>query len=101
MEKPIAISETEIRARLKDLPGWNYANDMISKEFKFKDFRDSLSFVNKLAPHFEEMDHHPDIKIMYSKILFQLQRWDIGGKVTDRDFEVAAEIERKYVARAK
>jgi len=68
----------------------------ISKEFKFEDFMGSLNFVNKLAPFCEREDHHPDIHIFYSKILFELQRFDIGGKITDKDFAVAQEIERLY-----
>lgn len=96
MEKPKILSEKEIRENLKKLPGWEYADDKIKKEFKFTDFMDSLSFINKLAPFFEKMDHHPDTHIFYSKVLFELQRFDIGGKVTDRDFEVASEIEKVY-----
>jgi len=96
MEKPIPLPEEDIRNRLKDLPGWKYENDKIKKEFKFDDFMGSLGFINKLAPFFEEKDHHPDTHIFYNRILFELQRFDIGGKVTDKDFEVAAEIERVY-----
>ncbi len=96
MEKPTILSEEEIREKLKTLPGWEYADDKIKKEFTFKDFMDSLGFIIKMAPFFEKMDHHPDTHIFYSKILFELQRFDIGNKVTDRDFEVASEIERMY-----
>ena len=99
MEKPNILSEQEIEEQLKDLPDWAYANDKISKEFKFKDFMDSLNFINQLAPFFEEHDHHPDTHIFYSKVLFELQRFDIGGKVTDLDILVAHEIERQYQAR--
>lgn len=80
----------------EELPGWKYADDKISKEFGFKDFMDSLSFINEMAPYFEQRDHHPDTHILYSKVLFELQRFDIGGKVTDRDIEVAKEIEKRY-----
>ncbi|MEX2090666.1 MAG: 4a-hydroxytetrahydrobiopterin dehydratase [Candidatus Paceibacterota bacterium] len=96
MEKPIPLSEEEILARLKTLPGWTYADNKIKKEFKFPDFMNGLNFINKMAPYFEKMDHHPDMHIFYNKILFELQRFDIGGKVTDKDFEVAAEIEHEY-----
>jgi len=96
MEKPILLSKEDIREKLKTLPGWEYADDKIRKEFKFADFADSLDFINKMAPFFEKMDHHPDTHIFYSKVLFELQRCDIGGKVADRDFEVASEIERVY-----
>lgn len=99
MEKSIILTKEEIEGRLKDLPGWIFANDKISKEFQFNDFMDSLDFVNELAPFCEKMDHHPDVHILYSKVLFELQRFDIGGKVTDRDFDVAQEIERLYSAR--
>ncbi len=81
---------------MKNLPGWKFADNKISKEFEFKDFMDSLSFVNKMAPIFEANDHHPDTHIMYSKILFELQRFDAGGKVTDRDLFIAGEIEKAY-----
>lgn len=96
MEKPIILLPEEIKQRLVALPGWVYANNKISKEFKFADFMGSLDFVNALAPFCEKIDHHPDTHIFYSKILFELQRFDIGGKVTDKDFMVAEEIERLY-----
>jgi pterin-4a-carbinolamine dehydratase len=62
---------------------------------------DSLGFINKLAPFCEANDHHPDIHLLYSKIIFELQRFDIGGKVSNKDFMVAAEIERLYSERKK
>ncbi len=96
MENFKILSQEEIGAGLKNLPGWKFSDNKISKEFEFKDFMDSLSFVNKMAPIFEANDHHPDTHIMYSKILFELQRFDAGGKVTDRDLFIAGEIEKAY-----
>ena len=96
MENFKILSQEEIEAGLKNLPEWKFADNKISKEFEFKDFMDSLSFVNKMAPIFEANDHHPDTHIMYSKILFELQRFDAGGKVTDRDLFIAGEIEKAY-----
>jgi 4a-hydroxytetrahydrobiopterin dehydratase len=101
MDKPKVLNNDEIKQGLKDLPGWTYADDKISKEFEFLDFVDSLSFVNSMVAYFQEMDHHPDVHIMYSKIRFDLQRFDIGGKVTDRDIMVAKEIEKTYKSRKK
>ncbi len=99
MEKARILSPEQIQEELKKLEGWSYKDEKISKEFKFNDFMDSLNFVNKLAPYCEKLDHHPDVHIFYSKILFELQRFDVGGKVTDKDFMVAHEIERLYKAR--
>ncbi|MGE5297764.1 MAG: 4a-hydroxytetrahydrobiopterin dehydratase [Acidobacteriaceae bacterium] len=98
MDKPNVLSEDEVKNGLGNLPGWSYSDNKISKEFQFKDFVDSLSFVNSMVAYFETMDHHPDTFIMYSKIQFFLQRFDVGGKVTDRDLEVAKKIEENYAS---
>ncbi len=95
-EKPVILSKKEISAELKTLSGWKYRGNKISKEFKFADFMGSLNFVKKLAPYCEKIDHHPDVHIFYSKVLFELQRFDVGGKVTDKDFMVARRIETLF-----
>lgn len=100
MTKPVILSLETIQEELKTLPGWEFADDKISKQYKFKDFLDSLSFINQLAPAFEANDHHPDITINYSKVRFDLQRFDSGGKVTDLDIKTARHIENSYAARA-
>lgn len=81
---------------LKSLDGWTYADNKISKEFQFADFVGSLSFLNRMVAYFQEMDHHPDTHIYYSKVKFELQRFDSDSKVTDRDIEVAHKIEETY-----
>lgn len=93
------LNEEEVLDNLKKIDGWEYKENKISKEFKFKDFMDCLSFVVKLAPVFEMKDHHPDIHIFYNKILFELQRFDVGGKVTDMDFFIASQIDKLYKER--
>ncbi len=92
------LTEEEIKKELETLPGWAFKDDKISKEFKFNDFMDVLTFINVLAPFCETNDHHPDIHIFYSKVLFELQRFDVGGKVTEKDILVAREIEKLYAA---
>jgi 4a-hydroxytetrahydrobiopterin dehydratase len=99
MEKAVIISPEKIAEELTSLPGWNYQDNKIAKQFEFADFMDSLHFVNRLAPYCESMDHHPDVHIFYNKVLFELQRFDVGGKVTDKDIAVAREIERLYSER--
>jgi len=90
------LTDKEITEKLKDFPGWNFHDDKISKQFEFKSFSDAVLFINKLTPFCNKIDHHPDIHIYYKKILFDLQRFSVGGKVMERDFTVAREIERLY-----
>jgi 4a-hydroxytetrahydrobiopterin dehydratase len=50
--------------------------------------------------YFETVDHHPDVQIAYGEVTFELTRYDVGGKVTDRDVEVAKKISSVYQARS-
>ncbi len=96
MANSIILTEEEIVSRLKEFPGWTYVDNKINKEFVFKSFISALSFINQIAFFFEKMNHHADIHIYYKKVVFELQRFDVGGKVTDSDFIIAKEIERLY-----
>ncbi|MCL4405668.1 MAG: 4a-hydroxytetrahydrobiopterin dehydratase [Firmicutes bacterium] len=77
---------------LKDLPGWVSDNAiMIRKEFKFKDFKQAMSFVNKIADVAEAEGHHPDIYIFYSMVRIELTTHAIGG-LSENDFILATKI---------
>lgn len=98
MDQPTVkiLSLEEIQTELKKTLGWNYGDNKIAREFKFADFPAAVSFVDHLVSYFQTIDHHPDIHIYYNKVIFELTRYDIGGKVTDLDFIVAREINNNY-----
>jgi 4a-hydroxytetrahydrobiopterin dehydratase len=95
-DTPQALTNEELEIVLQRLPGWAVDNGQLAKEFKFKDFIDSMGFVNRLVPYFESRDHHPDVHIFYNRVKFELSRHDIGGKITALDGEVAKHIEHQY-----
>ncbi len=101
MTKVKILKKKEIRNALRDMRGWKYAKNKISKEFEFKDFLAAFKFISSLVSYFQRMDHHPDMHIYYNKIQFELQRFDVGGKVTDRDILVAQKIESEYSKKHK
>ena len=100
MEKPKILSRKELRVIMPRLTGWKLAQNKLSRTFEFQDFVQSLSFVNSLVAYFETLDHHPDVYIAYGEVTFELTRYDLGGKVTDRDVEVAKKISSVYRARS-
>ena len=65
----------------------------IRHEFKFKDFKQAIAFVNKAADIAEEEGHHPDIHIHYNRVVIELWTHSIGG-LSENDFIMAAKIER-------
>jgi 4a-hydroxytetrahydrobiopterin dehydratase len=100
MDKPKILSPKELRTIMPRLSGWTLADGKISRTFEFEDFVASLSFVNSLVAYFETVDHHPDVRIAYGEVTFELTRYDVGGKITDRDIEVAKKISSAYRSRS-
>ena len=100
MEKPKILTAKELRVIMPRLAGWRLTRNTLSRTFEFQDFVHSLSFVNSLVAYFETMDHHPDVRIAYGEVTFELTRYDVGGRVTDRDVEVAKKISSVYRSRA-
>ena len=100
MDKPKVLSKKELSAIMPRLSGWKLAGNKLVRTFEFQDFVQSLSFINGLVAYFETVDHHPDVRIAYGEVTFELTRYDLGGRVTDRDVEVAKKISSVYRARS-
>ena len=99
-DKPKILTAKELRVIMPRLSGWRLADNKLTRTFEFQDFVASLSFINGLVAYFETMDHHPDIRIAYGDVTFELTRYDLGGRVTDRDVEVAKKISSTYRTRS-
>ena len=67
--------------------------ETIEKQYKFKDFKQAMDFVNKVAGIAESRDHHPDILIKYNTVALSFYTHTANG-VTDKDTRLAAEIEK-------
>jgi 4a-hydroxytetrahydrobiopterin dehydratase len=77
----------------KELPDWEIIDDVkIEKTFKFKDFKEALSFVNKVGEIAEMMNHHPNIYIYgWNKVRLTLTTFATKG-LTSNDFIEAKRI---------
>ena len=69
----------------------------VRREFTFKDFKATMTFVNKVAELAETEGHHPDIHIFYNKLTLELWTHKING-LFDNDFILAAKIDDLYSA---
>jgi 4a-hydroxytetrahydrobiopterin dehydratase len=68
--------------------GWSEAENALERTFTFRDFREALSFVNRVGELAEAENHHPDIAIHYKKVTLRWWTHTAGG-ITDRDRELA------------
>jgi 4a-hydroxytetrahydrobiopterin dehydratase len=90
----MALSQTEIQGKLRAVPGWELIkNKAIQKKFTFANFKDALTFVNKVGELAEQSSHHPDITINYNKVTLSVTTHDSGG-VTSKDFDLAGHVEK-------
>jgi 4a-hydroxytetrahydrobiopterin dehydratase len=88
---PLNRKEAEELAR--QVPSWKLVDSRLEEDFSFKDFGETMQFVNRVAQVAQEEDHHPDIEISYNKVHLTLSTHNIGG-LSRNDFIVAAKIER-------
>jgi 4a-hydroxytetrahydrobiopterin dehydratase len=64
----------------------------LEKVYLFQDFREALSFVDKVGKIAEEEGHHPDIYLSYGKVMIQLWTHKING-LSESDFIIAAKCD--------
>jgi 4a-hydroxytetrahydrobiopterin dehydratase len=83
------LSDDQVTSLLEDRNSWSELNGSIQRTFQFKDFVAAMAFVNEMADHAEEVQHHPDILIRYNKVTLTLSTHDAGG-ITDKDFDFAS-----------
>ena len=78
----------------RELKGWIVADEkVLEKEYKFKDFKEALKFVNRLGEIAESEGHHPDIYLHdWNKVKVALTTHAIGG-LSENDFILAAKID--------
>jgi 4a-hydroxytetrahydrobiopterin dehydratase len=86
------MSPEEARTSIASLVGWELQGDAIRRRYQFKDFKEAMVFVNRVAALADRADHHPDILIEYNKVTLTLSSHDAGG-LTDRDFSLARSID--------
>jgi 4a-hydroxytetrahydrobiopterin dehydratase len=58
---------------------WGDSKQKLEKTFTFKDFNESIDFVNKVAKIAETQNHHPDITINYNKVKISITDHEKGG----------------------
>jgi 4a-hydroxytetrahydrobiopterin dehydratase len=84
----------EIEKFLGQLEGWQVVNQHhLQKTYRFKDFRESLQFVDRIGALAEQQGHHPDICFGWGKAEVTIWTHKIDG-LTESDFVLAAKIDK-------
>lgn len=87
------VDPAQAAAWLKTLPGWQSGEGNIAKSYKFKDFHETMAFVNAVAWIAHQENHHPDLTVGYNACRVQYSTHDVGG-LSESDFICAAKVEK-------
>jgi 4a-hydroxytetrahydrobiopterin dehydratase len=76
------------------LPDWQVVNEHhLQRSYRFKDFRETLDFVNRVGELAEAQGHHPDLCFGWGKADITIWTHKIDG-LTESDFVLAAKIDK-------
>ena len=89
---------SEIHKYQKKVDGWDIIKDkketyLLEKNFKFNNFEESLSFINKVGKISETENHHPDISFGWGFAKINITTHAIEG-LSENDFILAAKIDQ-------
>lgn len=74
-------------------PSWRVVEEHhLEKEFRFKDFKDALAFVNRVGAIAEKEGHHPEIWFTWGKVRVKIWTHKVDG-LTEGDFILAAKTD--------
>lgn len=90
------LSAAAAQALLQQLDGWKIENGLLQKQFKFKNYHETMAFVNATAWISHREDHHPDLAVGYNSCTVSYVTHAIGG-LSDNDFICAAKIDALLV----
>jgi len=85
------LDDATIASLLQEIPGWERQGDALVRTYVFKNFREAIAFVNRVAELAEEARHHPDITIRYNRVQLLLTTHEAGG-ITERDIALARKL---------
>jgi len=91
------LTRARIAALLEEVPGWSYYGKVIAKTWSFKNYYETLAFVNAVAWIAERENHHPDLHVGYDRCRVELSTHSAGG-VSENDLILAARIEALFDA---
>lgn len=88
-----AMKEAEIRQKLHEIKAWAYENGQITKNFEFKNYDETVAFINAVAWIARREDHHPEISFGYKQCKVTYSTHAVKG-ISENDFICAAKIDQ-------
>lgn len=92
LEGQAPMTAEQIAQHLAQAPGWALVDGAIQKHFDFADYHRTLAFVNAQAFVAHAEDHHPELRVSYSRCTVRFNTHSVGG-ISINDFICAAKLD--------
>jgi len=89
------LTDGEIETLLAQLDGWSHRDGALVKTYAFRNYHETMAFVNATAWISHREDHHPDLAVGYNRCEVRYWTHAIGG-LSENDFICAAKIDALF-----
>jgi 4a-hydroxytetrahydrobiopterin dehydratase len=89
------LTAEQVRPMLNGLDGWALEGGVIAKTYRFKNYFETMAFVNATAWISHREDHHPDMLVAYNQCRVAYVTHAIGG-LSENDFICAAKLDALF-----
>lgn len=92
-----ALTAEQAQKLLHQVPQWqlNHFATMLEREFQFKNYYQTMAFVNMVAWISHQENHHPDLEVSYQRCCVRYSTHAIKG-LSENDFICAAKIDALF-----
>jgi 4a-hydroxytetrahydrobiopterin dehydratase len=91
----VPYNAQQTKEMLKQLKAWTVEDGKLVKLYPFKNYYETMAFVNALAWISHREDHHPDLQVGYNKCRVEYSTHAIGG-LSENDFICAAKADALF-----
>ena len=85
------MTEDEIKGMLGEIDGWTFTGGQLQRAFDFKNYYETISFVNALAWVANKEGHHPILDVGFRQCTVKFWTHAIDG-ISENDFICAAKV---------
>lgn len=89
------LTQEESNKLLSQLDGWALQNKVIRKTFEFKNYYQTMAFVNAVAWLSHREDHHPDLSVGFNRCKVEYFTHAVNG-LSENDFICAVKVDHLF-----
>ena len=89
------LPDSVLPGYLAATPGWQQDGPRIVRSFEFRNYYETLAFINAIAYVIHAEDHHPELVVTYNRCVIRFDTHTVNdgkGGISVNDFICAAKV---------